>query len=182
MPTPIDTMKWFRDFIAQAEANNDHERMQLAEYIDNALRDRYSDPERGISGLNQGVDLARKLDEPCWEILFKFWISDLYLFSLQDVEKSLEIAIENFTLAHQPMYRNCTVIGQVYVAFINAHYMSDVEGYADKIQAMLEYVEENIRLDQQGTFLLQRYRAYLPATFEQWDADLLMNVMSTICC
>jgi tetratricopeptide (TPR) repeat protein len=115
------------------------------------------------------VDLAQSLSEPCWELFFQYWCCEVYIHGLRDLNQGLEKAIQAFILAHKPAYQNCPVLGRVYLILIDAYYIIDAEGYADKIRDMLQYMTENLPLEDDVLLRIQRYRAGLYFTFDEWD-------------
>jgi hypothetical protein len=169
MRATVDEWKWFWDYKKMAYAQNDAQKIQLVEYYLTGQQYFFDDPQRAIHLFEAGHNLARILVEPYWELFFNYWCSEVYLFGFKDLQKALEKSVQSFVLAHQAPYQNSPFIGRVYFELMSVHYTLDAEGYADQIRAMMAYMSDNVRLDKDTVLLLQRYRAGLHYTFEEWD-------------
>ena len=169
MPNSVDLWGWFNKFKAAARANNDNERVKLVGQYETGMVYRFKEPEQALHSFSKGVDLARSLSEPYWELFFQYWCCDIYIFELRDLDKGLEKTIQTFLLAHKPPYQNAPVVGRVYITLVYAYYIIDAEGYADNIRDMLQYMMEKLPLDHDTLLRVQRYRAGLHYTFDEWD-------------
>ena len=169
MRASVDLWKWFYAYEKQARAKNDSQGLQLVRAFNEGFSYRSTDPERSLHIYTQGVDLARKMGEACWELFLSYWVCDLYLFNLKNYDLGLGKAIQNFTLAHQPAYQNCAIIARVYLSVLNAYFRIDARGYITEIRQIMKYMSENVRLDQDTFLVLQHYTVSIHILYEEWD-------------
>lgn len=169
MPIIIDLWKWFYDFRATARWKNDSERLRLFQHFDTGVWHRHRDPDQALAAFEKGVELSRRLKEPYWEVFFQYWCCEIFVHSAKDLERGLERCIQTFILAHKPGYLNCPVLGRVYRILTDVYYIIDAEGSADKMREMVDYMLKNVPIDNDTYLLLQRRRAGLHYTFEEWD-------------
>jgi len=169
MRATVDLWKWYYDYGAYARARHDSERIRLFNFFDSGVQYRYRDPAQALSTFEAGAELARQLNEPCWEVFYEHWCCEIYVFSLRDLEKGLEHSIRTFTLAHKSGYLHCPILARVYRILIDVYYIIDVEGNLEKIHQMLDYMTRNVPLDQDTYLLTERRRAGLHYSFDEWD-------------
>ncbi len=169
MPRMVNLWKWFDDFGFDAHRKNDPARIRLHGYFNPGFDSRFTEPERTLSLFTEGAELARKLGYPCWELFYELWRAEAYIFYLQDYRQGLAQAVKAFTMAQQPHYRACPCVGRVYRAFMDIHSFIDMSGNQAQVLAMIDYMEENIALDDDTVHLIQRRRAGLYYEEEDWE-------------
>jgi hypothetical protein len=166
----VNLWKWFDDFGYDAYRRSDPARIRLHGFFNPGFDSRFTEPERTLALFTEGAALARQLGYPCWELFYELWCAEAYIFYLQDYRRGLEQVVKAFTLAHQPHYRTCPCVGRVYRAFMDIHSFVDMSGNHLQILAMIDYMEQNVGLDDDTVHLIQRRRAGLYYEDENWEA------------
>ena len=145
----IDRFQYYRDSYLRARIKGDGERQRLWEIYSVAHPHFDDDKPHADSLLQQGANLARKLKEPCWELLFEFW---QYEIDLNRADR-LDIILKLFVKANQPKYRECTLLGDIYSSLLRAYLWHDPFGYEHEIMDGINYVLDSLPLPQ-DTFLI----------------------------
>lgn len=169
----IDRFQYYRDSYLMAMMQGDEQIQRLWETYEAAHPHFDDNTEYAMSLLEQGAALARKLDEPCWELLFEFW-----LYEGNDYrEQLLDRIVKLFVKANQPRYRECPLLGDVYAALLRAYLWHDPLGYENEIQDGLVYVLEHLPLPQDTfcSILWTKMRLHL----EMWQYDDVLETVKT---
>lgn len=150
---------WLDDFQRRANWSGDQERSRLVQMHYRAWEVHEKDPEQALMLCNQGAELARQLDEPCVELFHEYWAAEMLLFYLVRVKEGLDFATKLVTKASTPRYADCPVRARVYITLVSAYYSVDALGYESEIRNMIEFLENDIPLDDDTHHRLQGYRA-----------------------
>lgn len=157
----VPLWEWLYDFRRQAEAAGDWERSRLVSVHHQAWEILEKNPEHALALYQQGAETARQLREPCVELFHEYWAAEMILFYLARYQEALDFTTKLVTKASQPQYKHCPICARVYITLIATYFNIDALGYEAEIQHMLEYMEEQLPLDDDTHQRLQGYRTRL---------------------
>src|SRR5688572_24146096 len=100
----MSVWNWVHEYAAEADARGDKVRSELYECLQIAFHHGKIEPEQMLSALEEGRALARRLNEPWWELLFDHWRLQCYMNYLLDFRPALELAVRAALEARKPAY------------------------------------------------------------------------------
>ena len=128
--------------------------------------------ERGdeaVGEFTMGLEIAKKLEEPCWQLFFEYWRAEAYHFCVEDYRKALNDIVQAAAHAHKPQYLNCAVRGRVYYTLVQIYYDIDCSGYEDKIRETLKFLKDQVPLDLDTIRRMQYLKAGIAYHQEDYD-------------
>ncbi len=165
-----DLWGWFNRYAAQAHIEGNPLKQRLVVVYDQGWEAlRAEESERALALFNEGAELARRLQEPCWELFFDYWAAETYIFYLTDYKNGLDRAVKTAARAHKDAYLPCPVRARVYYTLVYAYFLIDSLGYEDKIREMLAYMQREIPLDTDTLQRMQYIKAGLAFALEDYD-------------
>jgi len=166
-----DLWGWFNRYTTQAFMEGNPLKQRLALVYDQGWEAlRAEESERALALFQEGLDIARRLREPCWELFFEYWSAETYIFYLTDYKTGLDRAVKMAARAHKDAYLPCPVRARVYYTLLYTYFLMDALGYEDKIREMLDYMEREIPLDTDTQQRMQYIRAGMAFALEDYDA------------
>lgn len=167
----VDLWGWFHRYAdaAKQEGNLLKQRLvNLSHQGRNAIQSENVDLAAAL--YEEGVNLARTLREPCWELFYQYYCAEAYIFHKSDYQTGLAWATKAAAIAHKEAYLPCPVRGRVYYTLIYAYSAIDSLGYEDKIREMLDYMERDVAMDTDTVQRIQYSRAQLAFDREDYEA------------
>lgn len=140
----IDRFQYYRDEYLKAMLKGDQSRQRLWETYDAAHPHFDDNKEYALSLLEQGASLARSLHEPCWELLFEFWMYEVDIMAPDRLERIIKL----FVKANKLYYRECTLLGDIYASLLRAYLWYDPLSYEGEIREGIDYVLDSLPLPQ----------------------------------
>ena len=165
----VDLWGWFNEERRRAIMGGNSLKYQMTQHYYNgwdAMRAERGD--EAVSHFMMGLDIAKKLNEPCWDLFFEYWCSEAYVFVVNDYQKALEYIVQTSARAHKPQYIQCPVRARVYYTLMHIYYETDVLGYEEKIREIIKYMEDDIPLDDDTAYRLQYKKASLAYDLEDY--------------
>ena len=136
--------QWVDEYHRQVYEAQDLERLHLIELFYAANRAEEVDPNWQLSLLDEGLVLARQLNEPWWELCF----THLHLLTLMadkgEYNQALAKAVQATVAARKPAMSDCPQRICVHEDLIRAYMGIDPLGYATQIEQALQYMEAEI--------------------------------------
>jgi hypothetical protein len=169
MPIIIDLWAWYYEQERLARISGDAQRLMLAELNNTGFKTLHSDPQKSLAMFKRGAEIARQLGEPCWELFYEYWYTEVHIFSLLDATLALQESTRVFAIAHRPEYMSCVVRGRVYITLVAAYYRYDPESYDEEIRNMLEDIYNKIPCDDDTIERVKLYRILLDLVFDRYD-------------
>jgi hypothetical protein len=160
---------WKQDFRKRAQLANDAARLRLVQLHESAWKMREKNPRQSLECCQQGAELARQLNEPCWEIFHENWIAGICLFFLRDTEAALDTATRLVAKASRERYAECCVRARAFTTLMAVHYFIDPVCYETEIRDMIEFIEREIPLDIDTHQRLQGFRMGLCQKLELYE-------------
>ncbi len=178
----VDLWGWFHDFEYSAYRLGDGERLQLLRLYDQAWHNFETDPSHALILLNQGVELAQRLNEPCFALFMDYWRCEVHLFYLDDHRLALENAVRLVTESRKPQFLKCPVRARVHRILVDTYLFTDPIGYSDQIWQTINYMETDMSLDIDSWQLLQARRAQMAYAVDDLDTAIAeTRKYSSIC-
>lgn len=172
MPSYVDLWRWYDDAIRNAYATQDFQRTQFARFHERMWEIKEKEPKKAFDLCQQGVRLAQRLHEPCWELFHAYWASEMQIYYVGDIDGGLDYATRNVALAHKDAYIECPIRARVYITLIGVYTRIDPVGYATEIMDMVDFIEREIPMDRDTHQRLQYYRAWMHVEFERYEPAL----------
>jgi hypothetical protein len=151
--------------------NRDIERQK---YNDLAYRGwayrRTAQPDEAFMVFQEGEALAKKLGDYCWELFFQYWCAEMLFYHKVDQQAALDYAIRIATRAYKEQYLECPIRSRVYFVVADIYYAIDFFSYQDKIREMLDYLQNEVPMDQDTDLRARHMRAEFEMEFERYDA------------
>jgi len=179
-----DLWGWFNRFAAQAFGSGNIQHQQLVRLYDKGWQAlRAEKHELAFNTFEEGLELARKLSFPCFELFYDYWCSETLIFYKNDYRTGLDRAIKMGARAHKDQYLECPVRGRVYYTLMYVYYAMDALGYEDKIREMIAFMENEIPLDDdtyQRTLYTRSSLAYALEDYDQAEKIIQQYLGITI--
>lgn len=160
---------WFHRCKWDAILDQDIDRLHLVDLHNRFWENAETNPAYSLALLEEGIQLAKALDAPCWELFHRYWRVELFLFYTGQMTKALESAVELVLMAQKPAYQGCAVVGDAHRILIDAYVWIDPEGYADRIQQTIDHMEAHMPLDTETRLVLLARRVQLAEALNQKD-------------
>jgi hypothetical protein len=165
----VPLWRWFDDFYRRAYARGDSDRVRLVQLYRRVWQIRETNPQEAFDLCNEGAELARQLNEPCWELFHEQWAANILLFYLVRAQEALDTTTKLVAKASQPRYVECPVRARVFITLIAVYRYIDSLSYETEIRDMIDYMEREIPLDADTHQRLQAYRAHLCVDLKEYE-------------
>lgn len=165
-----DLWGWFNRYVASAAISGNPLKLRMPQVYDQGWEAlRAEEGQRALALFQEGLEIARKLQEPCWELFFEYWCAETHIFYLTDYVTGLDRAVKVAAKAHKTAYLPCPVRARVYYTLLYVYFLMDAVGYEDKIREMVDFMTKEIPLDADTEQRIQYIRAGLAFSLEQYD-------------
>lgn len=138
----VNFFSWYDDFLQRAWRTANQQHQELGEIYRRIGMAKSRDALLELS--SQGIELAKKLDQPYWEIYFRYVQARMY----NDAKDRLQKYIELYVDSNKPRYRECPFNPRIYVGLLMEYTETDPAGYATEIVEGADYVEFQLSIDQ----------------------------------
>jgi hypothetical protein len=167
----VDIWNWCREYDIQAYREGNQLKQQLMKHLNQAERfkDRTHFTE-AIATYNEGMRLAKKLNEPCWELLFESLIAETHVYYRADKNTGLDGMIRAAARSYQPTYQYCLMRARVLCNLAALYFQRDFFGYEDKIREMLDVIQSDIPLDEDSYLRMRQLEADFDFEHERYAA------------
>ena len=127
-----------------------------------------------------GQQFARRYDLPCWDILFEFYICQIYVYYTFDLQAAVTAAVRLTTRLSKSELQLCRERMLVYGILVHAYFYRDCIGYEKEIRDALHYIETELPSDSEALLRVEYIRAELDLEYGRYDAvrDRLMVYLS----
>ncbi len=166
----IDLWEWFNRFATHAYLENNSDKQRIVQLYDlgwEALR--AEKHQQALDYFENGLQLARTLRLPCFELFFDYWCAETLVFYQNDYRTGLDRAIKMGARAHQDQYLECPVRGRAYYTLMYVYYAMDAIGYEDKIREMIDYMLAEIPLDDDTYQRMMYTKSSLAFTLDDYE-------------
>lgn len=166
----VNIWSWMRDFEIAASQQNDTQRLQLVRGYDRAWSyvrtGRY---DEALSHFEQILALALKLNEPCWELFLDSNCCELFMYYKAEIQMALDRTMRLATRAYKPIYQTCPVRSRIYCNLADIYSDVDWFSYLDEIFDLLNYIENEVDMDEDTHLRVKYIRAHLYCDLERYD-------------
>ncbi|MBN1563246.1 MAG: hypothetical protein JXA10_05370 [Anaerolineae bacterium] len=149
-----DVWGWIRNFRYAAQRDNDRQRQRLVDLHDEAIRLRRRSADEALPVFQEGRELARMLNEKCWEVWLWHWECEVYVFYYGDMAMARDETTKLLVEIRKPMYESCPAIGRCYRIYVDTHVFIDPVGYEQEVREMIAYMQQRVPLDYDTQCLL----------------------------
>lgn len=168
----VDIWSWFGQYELQALRQGDPLRRRLVSLAREGWQYReQADGERSILSFQEGLALAQQFNEPCWILFHKYWIAEIMFYVQHDYQGTLDYSIRLAAEARKDIYAECPVLSRIFFVLANIYYMIDFFGYEQEIMDLMDYIEQEIAMDQDTHLRIQHMRAQVDFDNEDYDAS-----------
>jgi hypothetical protein len=166
----VDLWGWFHESRRNAILNGDTQREKYNDYAYRgwAYR-RTAQPDEAFAVFQEGEALAKRLNDPCWELFFQYWCAEMLFYHKVDQQAALDYAIRIATRAYKEQYLECPIRSRVYFVVADIYYAIDFFSYQDKIREMLDYLQNEVPMDSDTDLRARHMRAEFEMEFERFD-------------
>lgn len=148
----MDIWNWTREWSRKALESGDNDRIELYRRFHDGMDLMRLNPARAADVLGSNAEAARNLNESWWALLNEHWrLQALHQFQ-GDAGKALDIAVRIAVEARkhpQLPQRVC-----IHEDLIGAYIDIDAQGHAERIQAALDYMEQEVAPTSECRFCL----------------------------
>jgi hypothetical protein len=106
-----------------------------------------ADGENAIRAFEEGAKAAQLLNEPCWVAYYQYWASTIHLFTNFDYQKALDTSVRLVAELRKEKYQPCPVRRNSADFLAKVYSQIDFFGYEDEIDKLMEYIENEIGVD-----------------------------------
>jgi hypothetical protein len=145
----MSVYRWLWDFQRQAYDSQDSERIRLAEIAATSEQIADDDPDRALSLLAEGRELAVRLGESWWVLYIDHWRTQHLLFRKQDNNAAREVVVPAVVEVRKQQYERLPQRICLHEDLIHVYLSTDPVGYTAQIDAALAYMSGQITPDLQ---------------------------------
>jgi hypothetical protein len=165
---------WVHAYRKTAAAAKDEPRYGISSHYYESNKFLETNPDRRLALLERGRELAEKLAEPWWVLLYDHWRIQTLMFQKQDYREAQTLAIHATVEVRQPRYANFPQRICLHEDLIAIYLGIDGSGYAEEIQQALDYMQDQMSPDLECRLCLQGKRVAFAEVREQWaEAEAL---------
>ncbi len=169
MAIESDIWGWIDDYYRSAILEGSSNKMRLATLHYDAWKQFEHDPDAAMAILDDGMMLAKQMNEPWWEIYYTYWRTEAFVFYVGDLNKGLDNAVRTAVEIRKPEYDRFPAKGRVYRVLLDSYVFRDPIGYEDKIKDTIYTMEHDIPLDLDTRCLLQARRSQMANILGDYD-------------
>ena len=156
--------QWMRDFHFRAVENGDFERMQLAILWERSVELSYERPDEKLAILEQAGALARKLNEPYWDMFFDHWKIEVLLYEKHQPAAALKLAARSAFEVRKPLYDAFAYRPQITLSLTACYLKLDPIGYEPMLREAFEYARAQCQSDEElKPYFAQQWSRFLEA-------------------
>jgi hypothetical protein len=167
----VDLWAWFYAYEQEAIEKGDvlQQRLVKVAYEGWEYR-RLADGENAIRSFEEGLKIARLLDEPCWTSFYQLWIAVIRLYVQYDYQNTLDMAVRLVSEIRKDKYRNCLIKGQIVFLLAKIYSLLDLAAYETEIVNLLDYLEKEVGMDMDTYLQMLAARAEIELYHKRYDA------------
>ena len=156
--------QWMRDFHWRAVQNGDAQRMQLAILWERSVELSYEQPDQKLAILDQAGALARRLNEPYWDLFFDHWKIEVLLYEKHQPAAALKLAARAAFEVRKPLYDAFSYRPQITLSLTACYLKTDPIGYEKPLREAFEYARAQCQSDQElRPYFAQQWSRFLEA-------------------
>ena len=153
-----------RDFHFRAVRNDDFERQQLAILWERSVELSYERPDEKLAILDQAGALARRLNEPYWELFFDHWKIEVLLYEKHRPAAALKLAARAAFEVRKPLYDAFSYRPQITLSLTACYLKTDPIGYEKPLREAFEYARVQCQSDEElRPYFAQQWSRFLEA-------------------
>lgn len=153
-----------RDFHFRAVETGDYERQQLAILWERSVEFSYERPDEKLAILEQASALARKLNEPYWELFFDHWKIEVLLYEKHQPAVALKLAARGAFEVRKPIYDAFAYRPQITLSLTACYLKLDPIGYEKPLREAFEYARVQCQNDEElKPYFAQQWSRFLEA-------------------
>ncbi len=166
----VDLWGWFWQEEVRAFQENDDTVKRIVELARQGWTYRRSaQSSLMLASFEEAAGLARQHQNPCWELFCTYWACSTLFYHVDDLQGALDRTVKLISRSHHDELRHCPIRSRVYFLLADIYYEIDVFGYEDKIRESLNFLENNIPMDEDTYLRLQHRFADLAYLHEDYD-------------
>ena len=156
--------QWMRDFHFRAVRSGDVERQQLAILWERSVELSYERPDEKLAILDQAGALARRLNEPYWDLFFDHWKIETLLYEKHRPAAALKLAARAAFEVRKPIYDAFAYRPQITLSLTACYLKIDPIGYEDLLREAFEYARGQCQSDEElKPYFAQQWSRFLEA-------------------
>ncbi len=153
-----------RDFHFRAVQNGDFERQQLAILWERSVELSYESPDQKLAILDQAGALARRLNEPYWDLFFDHWKIEVLLYEKHQPAAALKLAARAAFEVRKPIYDAFAYRPQITLSLTACYLKTDPIGYEKPLREAFEYARAQCQSDEElRPYFAQQWSRFLEA-------------------
>ena len=156
--------QWMRDFHFNAVETGDVERQQLAILWESSVELSYERPDQKLAILDQAGALARRLNEPYWDLFFDHWKIEVLLYEKHQPAAALKLAARAAFEVRKPIYDAFAYRPQITLSLTACYLKLDPIGYEKPLREAFEYARAQCQSDEElRPYFAQQWSRFLEA-------------------
>ncbi len=136
--------QWFLQFEQEALRCGDRDRSRLLQIHDQGFAYRETNPDQTLALFREGQQLAERLEEPWWVMLFQQWQVHATIYYKRDFRNLLDQAIHNLLTVQKPAHLAYPQRLHAYTDLIVIYLRIDPLGYCFEIRSALDELEREL--------------------------------------
>ena len=153
-----------RDFHFRAVQNGDFERQQLAILWESSVELSYERPDEKLAILDQAGALARRLNEPYWDLFFDHWKIEVLLYEKHQPAAALKLAARAAFEVRKPLYDAFAYRPQITLSLTACYLKLDPIGFEKPLREAFEYARQQCQNDEElRPYFAQQWSRFLEA-------------------
>lgn len=166
----VDLWGWFWQEEVRAFQENDETVKRIVELARQGwVYRRSAHSNLMLASFEEAAELARKQQNPCWEFFCTYWACSTLFYHVDDIHGALDRTVKLIARSHLQEVTHCPIRARVYFLLADIYYEIDVFGYEDKIRESLDFLENNIPMDEDTYLRLQHRYADLAYLHEDYE-------------
>lgn len=159
---------WIHRYDAEARQRGNHDGVRLSALHSQAYAFRQDDPDRMYSLLEEGRQLALRLEEPWWAMFFAHWQVETLIYYKDDYREVLDRAVRLTLELRKPVFDGYPLRFGIHCNLVAAYLCIDPRGHAAAIREALKYLETVVPADGGDRYLLLARRHWFAYEMGQY--------------
>jgi hypothetical protein len=165
----VDLWEWCAEYVRAVRASGDQERAELFGYFERSFPLWETRPDDAGHLLGEGRALARRLGEPCWQLVYDHWLVELAAAQARWRE-AMDIVVPSAVEARKQTYDDCPARILVQGNLVTCYIGADPMLYENQIREAIDYIGSQAGGDPQVDAANRSALLWLELSLDRQDA------------
>jgi hypothetical protein len=165
----MNVWDWVGTYDRTARESGNTAQIELSDVFSRAMDLYRTEPDECLDLLNEARSQAQRLNETWWVMLCDHWLMQTMMHGRYNYHDSLDLAVRTVVEVRKPTYDQMPQRICVHEDLISCYSAVDPFGYADQIQAALDYMDKEIAPTVDCRFCLQGLKCSFTLRIQRFE-------------